>query len=78
MADVWHPVSEEPPREAEYLVCVTEGSGHGLCWAFYLVVEGQPAWYTWDANMARGEDNALLEGVTHWAEITYPTPPEEA
>lgn len=69
MPDVtWHPVDETPPRADEYWVW--DGKRHH---------RPQVAdWYCSTERWVDPRDHRVIEGVTHWAHIVYPEPPEEA
>jgi hypothetical protein len=61
---VWHPVTEEPPK---YVIVFAASGSDPVC-AVLLAQKYGPYWI----NM--GGDP--IEGVTHWAHIAYPDPPE--
>jgi antitoxin component YwqK of YwqJK toxin-antitoxin module len=68
MSDVeWHPVGETPPEsDVQYFVCPPRRKP---AIALYIVDGEIRTWY---------ENGKVLRGVTHWANIEYPDPPEEA
>jgi len=72
MPDVWHPVNETPRREGTYLICRSVMGVRSLREAFAVLSQRGVDWYScWAAD-----GDAPLEGVTHWANITYPPAPE--
>lgn len=70
MPDVWHPVSEEPPEQGWYLVRGTLG----------IKPWNRPAYaelhFGGELYWRECRDHGLVNGVTHWAHITYPPAPE--
>lgn len=73
MPDVeWHPVSETPPKEGTYLVCRSVQGLRHLREAFGVITRRGVDWY----SCLAADGDAPLEGVTHWAFITYPPAPE--
>lgn len=69
MPDVtWIPVDEKPPRADEY-------------WVWDGIRHHRPQVADWSPSVSMWldpRDDGVIEGVTHYAEITYPEPPEEA
>jgi hypothetical protein len=73
MPDVeWHPVSETPRREGTYLICRSVMGVRSLRDAFGVITRRGVDWY----SCLAADGDAPLDGVTHWASITYPAPPE--
>ena len=75
MPDVeWHPVSETP-RYGRKWICFVDADGErksDIAEPRYLDSrKGVYGWW-WDSH----HDSGPIEGVTHWADITYPPAPE--
>ena len=64
----WHPVSETPENYTDYFVWGPERD----------VVEIATAHTIVDAGVYWEQDGCEIYGVTHYAVIVYPNPPEEA